>query len=637
MIPFGKSGRFNSPIFWLITVNLITLLAFGLLFYVSISTFSRVRDQFTNNVHNKVETTVAGFSFGKELIALETEIHNYEVGFLHDPEGTVERRQKILAAFDGIIERIKLTPNYFQRKEELERLKHYRQTIEERIDDNVKISNTALKLELLNNSFWATLSEMEKAAASLIVSRVLEGLSPVGLQQVSALIPLCREQLLQAKILINRGADELDPARFSGVEGDDKPDLVGTLDTLVRTLETMTSADQEIAAGARKIISQAGAYREAAEEMAKLLAAKKRHHEELESQGRELSRTLEESDRKMGALVTQATDRMDITMSRAIKGMYLIGAFGFSVNLIVTFLIVMFGRRLLATLRENRRYQSELQGKMSELEMEVARRKEAEAAARRAADNLEETVAARTVELNAVNLELEAFISAMSHDLRTPLRGISGFSNAILEECATELSRPAVHYLERIQEAGIAMGNTIDQILELSRFSREKLQKEDLPLSSMVESVIMELQRNDPERSVQVEIGWDLRAFGAKNQVRALLERLLDNAWKFTRGRQDAKVEFGQTVKDGQAVFFVKDNGVGFNMAYSAKMFGAFQRLHNAREFPGSGVGLALAWRIVKHHGGKIWGESKEGEGAVFYFTLDGASVEDGSPNRGEA
>jgi len=623
MPPSAKKRFYNSPTCRLIVINLITISVFSLAFVIVINTFGRITTIFDRDVHDNMQMSIASFRFGKQLISLEMEVHNQEAGFLHDPEGTIAGRQKLLAVFDDIIEDIKITPNYFQREEEFNRLLAYREMIAARLADNIKISTVAMRLSLLNEKFMTILTAMEVDTGKIIVDQVLAGNKPTGLQQVAALIPLCREQILRAHSLIIRGVDELNSDLFSATDQNaGRPTLMDTLDLLSQTLQTMTSATSVVAVSAKKIIADEAEYRQAVLELKSLVKDKKEHHLASESQGRDLLASLDSADQQMSAVLEGATVGTVKAMTRSAKILYLIGAIVLLVNIVATILIVLLGRKMVATIAEKEAIRLDLQDKMSELESEVVRRRKAENDATTAAEHLEESVQKRTVELSAVNMELEAFVHSMSHDLRTPLRGIAGFSNAILDDYGESLDSSGRHYLERIQDASISMGRTIDQILELSRFSRGELVKEDLDLSAMVDSIVMELQRNDPGRFVQVEIGWNVKGYGSEEQVRAVLESLLDNAWKFTGKQQDAKIEFGRMIKDDEPLFYLRDNGVGFDTSYSAKMFGAFQRLHSVDEFPGAGMGLALVQRVIHRHGGKVWGEGEEGVGATFYFSL---------------
>lgn len=234
---------------------------------------------------------------------------------------------------------------------------------------------------------------------------------------------------------------------------------------------------------------------------------------------------------------------------------------------------------------------------------------------------LEQRVQQRTVQLEAANQELEAFSYSVAHDLRAPLAAIDGFS-AALERHGLDSERSA-HYLGRVRASVQKMGEMIDALLTLARLSRASLRWEAVDLGALASAVVGELQEHEPGRRVQVDIAPGLRAQGDPDLLRLALENLLANAWKFTARQEQAVIAIGQVPgADGRPVFFVRDNGVGFDMAYAGKLFGAFQRLHAAHEFPGTGLGLANVQRIVVRHGGRIWAESAAGAGATFHFTL---------------
>ncbi len=228
-----------------------------------------------------------------------------------------------------------------------------------------------------------------------------------------------------------------------------------------------------------------------------------------------------------------------------------------------------------------------------------------------------------TVELKAANRELEAFSYSVSHDLRAPLRSIDGFSQALLEDHAGQLDPTAREHLARVRAATQRMGALIDDLLELSRVTRSELRPENVDLSGMAESLVNELRHSQPARRVETDIQPGLEAMGDPRLLHIVLSNLLSNAWKFTGTRAEAHIEFGEgTGDDGMHCFFVRDNGVGFDMAYAHKLFGAFQRLHAVSEFPGTGVGLATVQRIIHRHGGRIWVEATVDAGACFHFTL---------------
>jgi PAS domain S-box-containing protein len=250
---------------------------------------------------------------------------------------------------------------------------------------------------------------------------------------------------------------------------------------------------------------------------------------------------------------------------------------------------------------------------------------------KRAAELLEQRVGERTAELEAANRELEAFSYSVSHDLRAPLRGIDGFSEAVIGLYADRLDEQGKDFLRRIRAATQRMGQLIDEMLTLSRVTRKEMQRTEIDLSALVRAVADDLLGKEPERQVTFDIEPGLKAKADPVLLRTTLENLLGNAWKFTSKREKAHIFFGAQSLAGEMVYFVKDNGAGFNMEYDKKLFMAFQRLHRQTEFPGTGIGLATVQRVIHRHGGRVWGEGKEGEGATFYFTLGDQSKKAGT------
>lgn len=235
---------------------------------------------------------------------------------------------------------------------------------------------------------------------------------------------------------------------------------------------------------------------------------------------------------------------------------------------------------------------------------------------------LNEDLRQRAAQLEAANKELEAFSYSVSHDLRAPLRSIDGFSHVLLEDYSEQLPDEGKGYLERVRAAAQRMAVLIDDLLNLSRVTRTALQPKFINLSQMVEEIARSLRESQPNRQVTFSITPDLMVEGDPRLLHIVLENLLSNAWKFTSRQAEPVIEFGQKTHAKERTFYVRDNGVGFDMAYADKLFGVFQRLHSISEFPGTGVGLATVQRIIAIHGGRIWAESAEGQGAAFYFTL---------------
>jgi signal transduction histidine kinase len=239
-----------------------------------------------------------------------------------------------------------------------------------------------------------------------------------------------------------------------------------------------------------------------------------------------------------------------------------------------------------------------------------------------AALDLAEARAELVSDLEHKNRELESFSYAVSHDLRAPLRRIDSFSRAVLESQGERLDDQGRRYLERVREASQHMSQLIDDVLYLSRVTRAELRERDVDLSALASLVLSRLQESEPARKVETKIRPGVVVTGDSQLLRIALENLLENAWKFTRNQPEARIEFGVTQAAGEATYFVRDNGAGFDMTYADRLFGPFQRLHAQGEFAGSGIGLATVQRVIHRHGGQVWAEGLVGQGATFQFTL---------------
>ncbi len=261
---------------------------------------------------------------------------------------------------------------------------------------------------------------------------------------------------------------------------------------------------------------------------------------------------------------------------------------------------------------------------MQQIGNEAAERIRAEEELQRLNDELEQRVLQRTAELNSLNRELESFSYSISHDLRAPLLRISGYASILEEDCAGKLSADELHYLARLKSSCQMMNNLIEALLNLSRMCRDEMDIVMLDLSAMAREIFATLASSEPERLVELAVEDRLQVQGDATLLKSLLENLLGNAWKYTAKTAHARIEFGMMQDDARQLFYVKDNGAGFDMKYVDKLFAPFMRLHGENEFSGIGIGLATVQRIVRRHGGDIWAKAKEGEGATFYFTLGG-------------
>jgi two-component system, sensor histidine kinase and response regulator len=241
------------------------------------------------------------------------------------------------------------------------------------------------------------------------------------------------------------------------------------------------------------------------------------------------------------------------------------------------------------------------------------------------ARDLAETRAELVRDLEHKNRELESFSYAVSHDLRAPLRRIDAFGRAVEETQAERLDESGRHFLARVREASQQMMQLIDDVLYLSRVTRTELREQEVDLSALVALLLDRMREAEPARSVELKIRPGVVVRGDGQLLRIALENLLANAWKFTANESAARLEFGLTQVGGEAAYFVRDNGAGFDMAYADRLFAPFQRLHRTGEFPGTGIGLATVQRIIHRHGGRVWAEGLVGQGATFYFTISRA------------
>ena len=254
---------------------------------------------------------------------------------------------------------------------------------------------------------------------------------------------------------------------------------------------------------------------------------------------------------------------------------------------------------------------------------DITQHMEQQEAARRIQNELEKRVAQRTHLLSVINEELEAFSYSVSHDLRAPLRQIAGFAGLLERGLAGQAGETDSKHLRHIVDNAQRMENLIGDLLQLARINQSSLLKAQVDLAALAREVLANLRRSQPDRRVEEDLPTSALAECDAGLMRIVLDNLLGNAWKFTGGLAEAHVQFGSLLRGNSTIYFVRDNGAGFDAQNAERMFGAFQRFHRASDFPGTGVGLATVRRIINRHGGQIWAESAPGQGATFYFTLE--------------
>lgn len=341
---------------------------------------------------------------------------------------------------------------------------------------------------------------------------------------------------------------------------------------------------------------------------------------------------------RLGLLAVQFSDKMRLATYRealhrgiaiAAVGMALIAVFGIGFGHLLTIRLARLVHAAEQVSAGNYAVRTDLPGHdeialvgnaFDNMTRVIAAERQELAAANR---ELDERVRARTRELEELNREHKAFAYAVSHDLRAPLRTLSGFSEALYDDYGEQLDDTARDYLARIRNGARTMGDLIEGLLTLSRIGQVKINSESLNLSALCDELIDELRQQDPQRAVAVQIQPAIFANGDRHLLRDALANLLSNAWKFTARAPQAQIRFGTKQHDGTTVYYVQDNGVGFQQAYADKLFVPFQRLHHARDFPGTGIGLSTVCRIIERHDGAVWASSREGHGATFFFTLN--------------
>ena len=610
----------------LVLVNLFSLTVLIITFAVVMETFGNLRQLFQSEVSQKAEIAAKSFTIGKGFVILESELHSLHSTYLHDPEGIITSSKKLLSRFDALILEAKTTDNFLRHGHGVEALQNYRQSLSLLLDDEIRVSEDTLALELKNLLFLRTLANIEEHVGQLIMDEVLAGSETTGLMQINALIPFCREQILQARLLADQAVYDQNPSLLNAPNGaGEQLTVTVAVANLQQTIATLTAAPPSVTRETDTILAEIPAYQQTIQNLDKALRSTIRNRETSTKTRDEIVSLLNLADQQTVTSLGKVGEASSRMLARTTKTIYSVTALVLVVSIIGGLLVHIIGRQLALAARTAEEARTALHDQVVRLDTEIAGRAHAETEVRQLNENLDLMIRERTRELATANHELEAFVAAMSHDLRTPLRGIAGFTHALAEEYGEQLEEQGRAYLARVQEACLRVGTTIDSLLELSRLSRCALTLAEVDLSAMAESVIAELRRNEPGREIAITITPTPKLLADPTLLRALLSPLLANAWKFTRPTTNAAITFGSEQEEERLSFFIKDNGVGFNMAYRGKLFLPFQRLHSPDQFPGLGIGLATAKRIVNRYRGEIRATGREGEGAMVSFTLPAA------------
>lgn len=608
----------------LIATNLFSLTALAISFAIILATVASLRQLIQAEVNHNVGMAAKSFTLGKSFLALDAEAQALHNSYLQHPERVITGSKTILSRIDTLILEASTSDNFLQQDQGLEILHNYRRALALFLEDEITISKDVLDIDTRNSLFLQNLSTIEDHLGQLIMQQVLSGNTATGLLQINALIPFCREQILQARFLVNQAAFEHDITKLINEKETSSITLTSVITNLRQTLSTISSNDSIISAESRAALGMIPPYLQTIEHLKQSIESASHRAKESMRTRNEVLDSLDKIDKKTLSYLHKAEQRSNELLSRTTHTIYIVTALILTVSLVGGSLVHIIGRQLSASAKSAENSRSALQSQVIKLKEEIAGRKQAEEELRKLNESLDLTVQQRTKELTVTTDDLSALITAMSQDLRTPLISIAGFSHSLREEYGDRIDTVGRANLDRIQESSLRASDTIDSMLELSLLSRCVLTVSSVNLSDIAQSILAELKRNDPARQVATVIAPTPTIQADPRLMRTLLDPLINNAWKYTSRSSKAIIQFGSKEQDGKRIYYIKDNGVGFNMAYASKLFAPFQRLHSPDQFPGNGIGLAIAQRIINRYQGEIWAHSRENLEASFFFTLPG-------------
>jgi signal transduction histidine kinase len=574
-----------------VAVTFVTVAVVTVAFYVVIRAFGGIRVFMEDDVTESVDAIAANAGLGRMIVALEFEIQNMSVVFPGEAGELEEASRRTRLQLENI--RWMLTGADGRRPAAMnqEFFDRFRDALDLLLDDFAALRLDLTRLDELQRELELHLDRIGEETASLMLEYALAGRNIVGLKQIYGLVPFCRFHVWQAGSLAEEAVRGRKPELLADEGGAARREtLPAHLTTLQQTLRTLTSSDPPIAEQASHMLEDIPSFlaivRDVERGIRSLVADRRKYDEGRDAVLVSLSRLDSQTVDSIFQVKARARERLN----NATTTIY--------VTVVVVAVTSVLGWLLVWKIG---RHMDEVTNKA------LAARK---------------TIEERTVQLAAANRELDSFAYSVSHDLRAPLRGIDGFSLALLEDYFDRLDEEGRDYLGRIRAGCQRMGRLIDDILKLSRLARTEMRREPVDLSTMAASIAEELHRSDLSRKVDFGIPSGIVADGDAELLRVVMDNLLGNAWKFTGKTRDARIEFGVRKEEEVPVYYVRDNGAGYNADFAEKLFGAFQRLHSESEFEGTGVGLATVQRVIHRHGGEVWSEGAVGKGATFYFTL---------------